>query len=403
MEFGPIWRSLTRSKSSYVLIVLQIAVTMAIIVNAIAIIQERTQRMARPSGVDEDNIFYLASNTFIDGADNRELIRADLERIRSTPGVVAAFNTNSVPLRNGGWSMSVSLEPGQQHSGTGVAIYFSDEHAVDTFGLNLVAGRNFRPDEVAFSDPASNRWPPLGIVTQALADTLFPEGGSAALGQTLYINDNDPVQIVGIVERLQAPWNGWDGVERSMLVPQIRDSEFARYVVRAEPGRRDALMPVIEETLAGASRERIVDGLQTMTETRQRSYLGDAALIRLLSFVAARLTVTTGPGIVGLARFNVSRRTRQIGTRRALGASRAAILRYFMLENFLVTSVGIVLGALLAVGLNMWMVETFDLARMAWYLVPLAMLILWLVGQLAAAGPARRASLVPPAVATRAV
>ena len=166
---------------------------------------------------------------------------------------------------------------------------------------------------------------------------------------------------------------------------------------------RDRLMPQIERALAEKNRNRIIDGLQTMTETRERSYLGDAALIRLLTFVASLLTVITALGIVGLASFNVSRRTRQIGTRRALGATRGAILRYFMLENFLVSSIGIALGTVLAIGLNVWMVQTFDLARMAWYLVPLAMLILWLVGQLAAAGPARRASLVPPAVATRAV
>ena len=277
MHIGPIWRALKRSKASYALIALQIAVTMAIIVNAIAIIQERSRLMSRPSGVDEANIFYLSSNAFISETDNRELIRADLERLRATPGVVSAIATNSVPLRGGGWSMSMSHEAGAQSDGTGVAIYFADEHGIETFGLNLVAGRNFRPDEVNFSDRESNRWPPLGIVSQGMADAMFPEGGSAALGKTLYINDNDPVQIIGIVETLQAPWNGWDGVERAMLVPQIRDSAFARYVVRAEPGMRDSLMPQVEEMLARSNSNRIVDDMMTMTETRQRSYLADGA------------------------------------------------------------------------------------------------------------------------------
>ncbi|MDZ7643478.1 MAG: hypothetical protein U5K76_04135 [Woeseiaceae bacterium] len=58
---------------------------------------------------------------------------------------------------------------------------------------------------------------------------------------------------------------------------------------------------------------------------------------------------------------------------------------------------------MLAIALNVWMVQTFELTRIAWYLIPLAMLMLWIVGQLAVAGPARRASLVPPAVATRSV
>ena len=140
-----------------------------------------------------------------------------------------------------------------------------------------------------------------------------------------------------------------------------------------------------------------------MPETRRLSYLDDSAMVSILTFVVTLLTIITGLGIVGLASFNVSRRTKQIGTRRALGASRAAILRYFMLENFIVSSVGVVAGALMAVSLNMWMASRFEMAPMQGYLVPVAMLSLWLVGQLAVAGPARRASRVSPAVATRTV
>ncbi|HZW59924.1 MAG TPA: FtsX-like permease family protein [Woeseiaceae bacterium] len=403
MEIGPIWRALLRNKAGYVLIALQIAVTMAIIVNAIAIIQERTRLMQRPSGVDEDNIFYLASMSFAAEADVPGMIDRDLERLRAMPGVRDAISTNSVPLRNGGWSMGLALEPGAGQDASGVAIYFTDEHGIDTFGLNLVAGRNFRPEEVAWNDPNSSRWPATGIITRAMADTLFPDAAGDVVGKTVYVNDDDPVQIIGVVERMQAPWNGWDNVENSMLVPQKRDFSYNRYVIRAEPGQRDALMPQVEQMLADSNRERIVKDMRTMSETRKRSYLGDSALVKLLTFIVTLLTVITGLGIVGLASFSVSRRTRQIGTRRALGASRFDILRYFMLENFIISTLGVAAGSILAVLLNMWMVETFELTRITWYLIPAAMLLLWLVGQFAVAGPARRASMVPPAVATRAV
>ena len=87
----------------------------------------------------------------------------------------------------------------------------------------------------------------------------------------------------------------------------------------------------------------------------------------------------------------------------ALGATRPAILRYFMLENFLISTVGVVGGAAIAIGINMWMVEAFGLQRIAWYLIPAAMATLWLVGQVAVFGPARRATMVSPALATRSV
>lgn len=403
MEIGPIWRALTRNKTAYVLIALQIAVTMAIMVNAISIIQERSRLMGRASGVDEDNIFYLSSQGISPDFDERAAVTADLEALRSLPGVVDAIYTNTVPLRGGGWSSGVQTEPGEDIDGTGSAIYFTDEHGIDTFGLELVAGRNFTPADVAWYEGTSQKWPPTAIVTRALAESLFPDAPDDAVGRTIYIADDQPVQIVGMIARMQAAWSGWDGIERSMLVPELREDMGGYYVVRAEPGRRDELMPAVEKMLADSNRERLIDNMMTMTDTRERSYLEDAAMIKLLVFVASLLTAITGLGIVGLASFSVARRTRQIGTRRALGATRPAILRYFLLENFLVSGVGVIAGAVLAIGLNIWLVETFELARMAWYIVPVAMAILWGVGQLAVYGPARRASLVPPAVATRAV
>ena len=405
MEIGPIWRVLMRNKSSYILIALQIAVTMALMVNAIAIIQERTRLKGRPSGVDEEGIFQLYSTTFAQDLDFQSLVAEDLDAIRNHPGVVDAVLTNSMPLRQGGWSQGLKVEPGEENEDTGVAIYFVDEHGVNTFGVELVAGRVFSSTDVSWFNPdAGPKWPGSVIVTRAMATELFPDFSAAeVVGQVAYIENDIPLTIVGVMDRMQAPWKGWNGVERAMLVPMKRGDGFARYVVRAEPGYRDEVMPQIEELLAGRDTGRIVEGMQTMTDVRSDAYQQDSAMIKLLLFIVCLLTAITSLGIVGLASFSVARRTRQIGTRRALGATRHAILRYFMLENFLISSVGVVVGAVLAVGLNIWMVEVFNLTPIAWYIIPAAMLVLWLVGQLAVYGPARRASLVSPASATRSV
>lgn len=402
MELGPIWRAILRNKSSYALIALQIAVTMAIMVNAIAIIQERSTQMARHSGTDEDNIVTLKSIAFVPDTDMRTMIDEDLAMLRSIPGVKTAIATNSFPLRSGGWSMSLATEPGPDADGVGTAIYFSDEHAVETFGTALTDGRNFAADEITWNDTESSTWPATGIITEALAAALFPEETGTVVGKTVYINENDPVKIIGVVDRLQAPWKGWDSVEQSMLVPSRRDGEQQRFVVRAEPGALNELIPTIEEAFA-ANKDRIVEDVFTMTEIREQAYMGDAAMIKLLSFIVILLTAITGLGIVGLASFSVTRRTRQIGVRRALGATRTEIMRYFMLENFLISGVGIIAGAIFAVALNIFMVREFALTPLAWYVVPMAMLILWVVGQAAVVGPARRASGISPAIATRSI
>jgi putative ABC transport system permease protein len=404
MDIGPIWRAMLKNKAGFVLIALQIAVTMTIMVNAFAIMQERANNTARASGLDEANTFALVSASFaeFDREEQMTLIDEDLALIRGLPGVKSAVATNSYPLRQGGWSMALQLVPGNQTADSvGSAIYFVDEHGVDTFASNIIDGKNFTPNQVAWSAEDDDTWPAHAIITEALGKDLFADEQGSYVGKTFYINDNDPVNVVGVIEKLQAPWPSWSGVEKSMLVPQRRPWDFQRYVVRAEPGYRDALMPQIEELLSNSNNDRIIRDMIVMEDVRKNAYLDDTALIKILSFIVGTLVVITGLGIVGLASFNVSRRTRQIGIRRALGATKPAIVRYFMVENFLVSSIGLVVGGVLSVALNIAMVEAFALEPLAWYVIPVAMLALWIVGQAAVAGPARKASNITPAIATR--
>ena len=403
MEFGPIWRALMHNKTGAILIALQIAVTMAIMVNAVSIMQERGRVMSRASGVDEHNIFSIASVGFAEDFNERVTIEEDLAAIRDLPGVRNAIQSNSVPLSGGGWSMSLQTEPGDEIDGTGVAIYFVDEHGVDTFGLNLIAGENFSATDIEWRERADTAWPAKVIITHAMAKAIFPDEPESALGKTVYINNNEPLTITGIIEQMQAPWNGWDGVERVMLVPTHTLFGSTRYIVRTQPGMRDSVMPQVEELLAERNKNRIVRSMRTMDEIRERSYRGDASMIKILLFTIVLLISVTSLGIVGLASSSVTRRTRQIGTRRALGASKAVILRYFMTENFIVSLVGVLFGAALTVALNIIMIEAFTLTRIAWYLVPVSMVVLLIIGQAAVFGPAKRASSVPPAVATRTV
>ena len=403
MEIGPIWRALMHNKIGAALIALQIAVTMAIMVNAVSIMQERANMMARPSGIDEHNIFAISSIGFTEDFNERAAIEEDLAALRSMPGVVNAIQSNSVPLSGGGWSMGLQTEPGPEIDGTGVAVYFVDEHGIDTFGLKLHSGENFSATDIGWRDEGASEWQDKTIITLAMAKVLFPDDPEGALGKTVYINDDEPITITGIIEQMQAPWNGWDGVERVMLTPTHTLFGGTRYIIRAEPGMRDTLMPQVEELLASTNQDRIVRSMRSMDETRERSYQSDGAMIKILTFTVALLLAITALGIVGLASFSVNRRTKQIGTRRALGATKTAILRYFMTENFIISLVGVVIGAVLTIGLNIVMIETFSLTRITWYLVPTAMFLLLIVGQIAVFGPARKASSVPPAVATRTV
>ena len=124
-------------------------------------------------------------------------------------------------------------------------------------------------------------------------------------------------------------------------------------------------------------------------------------MIGLLLIVSGLLLLVTALGIIGLASFWVQQRTKQIGIRRALGATRAQILRYFQTENFLLAGIGIVVGMLLAYLLNQWLMGRYELPRLPLLYLPVGAVLLWLLGQIAVFGPARKAASIPPAVATR--
>ena len=132
-------------------------------------------------------------------------------------------------------------------------------------------------------------------------------------------------------------------------------------------------------------------------------FANDRAMAGMLVGVIVALLTVTGLGIVGLASFWVGQRRRTIGVRRALGATRGDILRYFQTENFLLATFGIVLGMLLAYGISLFLMLHYELPRLPLIYFPVGALALWLLGQLAVLGPALRAANVPPVVATRSV
>lgn len=404
MEFGPIWRAALRNKTGVVLIVLQVAFTMAIVINSIAIAKDQAQDMSRPSGVDEANTFHLQSSGFAADFNARLTIEEDLRLIRGQPGVIGAIHTNSVPLSGSGWSMGLKTVPGAEIESTPTAIYFVDEQALETFGIELIAGEAFEPSDISWREASERSWGTQIIVSKSLATALFPDDANYGVGKTVYINDTEPLTIRGVVERLQAPWGGWDeGVEHTTLVPQHMLGSATRYLVRTEPGRRDALMPAIEALLAESEKGRILRDMRTMEETREEAYEGNSAMINILGTSIIILVAITTLGIAGLTSFNVTRRTKQIGTRRALGASCKAILGYFLTENLLFTGIGVTIGAVIGVGLNILMVNAFSIPRFDWWLVPAAMLTMLVIGQLAVLIPARRAAAIPPAIATRTI
>ena len=410
MDIRPILSTLLRHKTAAALIVLEIALSCAIICNALFLIGERVSLINRPSGVAENEMVRLQI-TGIGEDDNADaLTRTDLATLRGLPGVKNATVTNQVPFVNSSWNTSVNLKPDQDQPTANLTMYLGDEHFLDTFGLNLVEGRNFNPDEMqewsVVSAPGADTEPPAMIVSRKVAEKLFP--GENVIGKSVYIGgpDSGPTRIVGIVEHLVRPSNQGGPAEHeySMILPtRVPYNLGGNYVLRTDPERRDEVLKAAAEAVLKNGPNRIIleDNTKTFEVLRQEFYREDRAMAWLLVAVCVALLVVTALGIVGLASFWVQQRTKQIGVRRALGATRGQVLRYFQTENFLLASIGIALGMLFAFGINQLLMGRYELPRLPLYYLPIGAMLLWLLGQIAVLGPARRAAAVPPAVATR--
>ena len=146
------------------------------------------------------------------------------------------------------------------------------------------------------------------------------------------------------MDNMLGAWVGWDKLTQVMLLPRIHAGPLSRYVVRTEPGRRDALMAEVEQKLSGSNPNRAISYVRSHTQIKERSYRADSRMVAFLSVLIGLMISVTALGIVGLASFHVNVRRKQIGTRRAVGARRIDIIRYFMLENWLLTTGGVVAG-----------------------------------------------------------
>ena len=408
MELRPILSTLRRHKTAAALIVLEIALSCAIICNALFLITGRLDRMQRPTGMAENELVRVQV-TGIGTDDNAAaLTRSDLAVLRALPGVKSASVVNQLVFDGSSWNSGVNLSPEQTHITLSSTIYMGDIALPETMGLKLVAGRFFNPDEMldwsVVNTPGYEGTIASAIITSDMAEKLWP--GQNAIGKTLYSWGDEGTRVVGVVDRLARPndQGGPTAYYYSMILPIDADYTVGgRYLLRTDPSRRAEVLAAAADALQRNGPRRIILEQDTLEDTRAEYYRQDRAMAWMLVMVSVLLLVVTALGIVGLASFWVPQRTKQIGVRRALGATRGQILRYFQVENFVLATAGIVIGMLLAFGLNQLMMSKAELPRLPAIYLPVGALVLWLLGQVSVLGPARRAAAVPPAVATRSV
>ncbi|SFM84102.1 ABC transporter permease [Rugamonas rubra] len=409
MEIRPILSALLRSKTGAVLVAVQVALSLAILANALHIVAVRQAVAARPSGVAaEADVFSLQIRHLKAGSHQQQLAeqKAEAATLRGVPGVLSVANVSQLPMTRSGSYSGVAASRAQAQDSGSAALYSTPDGLLKTWGLQLREGRDFAPQEVLEVDQdTSEEFAKTVIVTRALAQRLWPDSASA-LGQTLYFGTGDKANasvVVGVVERLQTPGAQLKGDgELSVIVPiRYTGGSDSNFTLRAEPGRLERTMRDAEAAARAAAAAPVIVRLKSLAEVRADRYRADRGLSGMLVAVSALLLLVTASGIVGMASLWVTQRRKQIGVRRALGARRVDILRYFLVENVMITSVGVAAGVLLGLALNALLVSQLEMTRLPAPYLAAGAGVFWLLGLGAVYGPAWRAASTSPALATR--
>ncbi len=402
MSLSPILSTLARHRIAAGLIVVEVALALAFVSHALHMIAVRAERLVADRGLPEHELVNIDLRTIAPINEAEALTIEDLRRLRALPGVRGAAVSSQVIYGDNNNNSGVSNQPDRGGTRVGASSYDGDEHLPPVLGLKLVAGRNFLPEEVIpasrFASDPGTKVPAL-IVNRALAEAMYP--GQNAVGKPLWVFDG-PSTIVGVVDALPHTDPRNNSSRFALLAPRQPTFRGGTYMLRVEPGRAQQVIKAATELIREIDPRRSVRRGEALSDMRIAYDAEDRAMTWLLAGVCTALLAVTAFGIVGLASFWVAQRTRMIGVRRALGATKAQIRQYFQLENLLLCGLGVGVGAGAALAISQFVMQPQGAPALPWFYLPLGAALLLLVGQLAVLAPARRASELPAAAAMRA-
>jgi putative ABC transport system permease protein len=410
MEVRPILSAMLRSKTAPLLVAIQVAISLAILANALYIVNLRYQTTERPSGIpNEQDVLYMQVRPVAPLDYNAAVAQQerDLKALAAIPGVMATAFTSQMPMSTSGSTSGYALDRTQVQPSMLLSTYFVTGDFIPALDLRLLEGRNFTASDVVEFDPNADdrttKYARSIILTKAAADQLYP--GTSAVGRILYLgtgDDANELRVVGVIERLQSTTAQASlAAENSALLPLRVWTSYSRYAVRTQPGQRDRVLHAAEDALRKATPAARLIRARTVSEDRLQRYRNERSLALTLVAVSVLLLLVTASGIVGMTMLRVAQRRKQIGVRRAIGARRADIVRWFVTENVLITTAGVAVGLLLAIALNQMLVSQLELPKLPLPYLLVGASTLWVLGIVSVAAPAWKAAGIPPAIATR--
>jgi putative ABC transport system permease protein len=392
------------------LVVAQVALALLLLAGAGLTLKSFRNAQNAPLGFNPENI--LVADVLLPKAryDTDEKVAHFndqlVERIRALPGVEAAALGSNIPFDDNEWDSSFHITgtppypPGEKPE---AEVNFVTPDYFRVMRMPLLRGRAFSANDRA-NQPRSV------IIDESLAQKYFP--GKDPIGQQIDDNQSDeknppPLTIVGVVPRTRNEAPGQDNVEQYHWPQMIFAAEQMPnrsnvLLVRVKSGNPLALVPAIKRELQALDPDQAFADISTMENNIAKSLGSRRMMMSLLAAFAAIALLLASVGLYGVMALTVTQRTRELGVRFALGASRGDVLRLVLGQGAVLVGLGLAAGSLGAFVTSRALRSVlYDVAALDTAAMIGAMLALSLVAFIACFLPARRASLVDPIEALR--
>jgi predicted permease len=393
------------------LVVTQVALALVLLIGAGLLVRSLQRRLAIEPGFRTENLLIVplelprtAYATATDEAGKRAVSERNLqyfmevaERVKGLPGVESATLGTITPFSNSIGKISLVIEGWQPKPGENLAV---DNTGVgpgyhETLGIPLVAGRGFTERDNANA-------PGVAIVNESFARTFFPNQNPLGKRLSTGLRGQPWLEIIGVTrdhrlhDLTEAPFPHLD-----LPMLQRPGGSFARLVVRTQVEPM-TLFPVIRKEALALNPQVSIETPTTIDDEVKSTLAVARMASTLTSLFGLTALLLAGIGLYGVMSYTVSRRTREIGIRMALGAERKKVLGLILKQGLLLTSIGIALGLLAAMSLTrlvqamLYQVGTTDPLTFGF-----VALLLGGVALLACYVPARRATKIDPLRALR--
>ena len=390
-------RPRTRLRGS--LIVGQVAVAVVLLSVAGLMMRTLVNLLSTDIGYRADHVFYSVTVLPPSQSERQQMFfRKVLDRLKNTPGIETAGISTGFPFVGQYDGVKVQ-SPNEARDGSQSGVE-ADFNAVSSGYLAAMGVRLIRGRLIADTDTGST--PKVAVIDEELARALWPHENP--IGKMINVDDPaKPVwrQVVGVL----APMNNisLDATARpTVFVPGDQSTGYVNFVVvKSRVSTREAA-EIIKDAVSSVDANQGVFFVQSMPELIAGTIAVRRFLFTVLSFFGVAALVLSAFGIYGLISFIAASRTREVGIRMALGATRESIVRLVVSQGMKLTLLGVIFGALASAMVGRLLAGMlFGVRAVDAETLVITVSILGVVTAIAALIPAWRSSRVEPMVALR--